>query len=141
MKLDPDFIHHRKIKRDPDCCKLFARRAGSSRSHDVIVAATLLALLVVATAPPSLIPASARRSGLAGPALDLVSAEPVRAQQHDLGSPDLLLSGIAIPHKCLQPEAIRRANSDGNADAHAPDSHAIDFNGIPSGIQMSDLIH
>ena len=50
MKLDPNFVHHRKIKRDLDCGKLFARRAGSSRSHDVIVAATLLALLVVATA-------------------------------------------------------------------------------------------
>jgi hypothetical protein len=50
MKLDPNFVHHRKIKRDLDCSKLFASRAGSSRSHDVIVAATLLALLVVATA-------------------------------------------------------------------------------------------
>jgi hypothetical protein len=49
MKLDPNFVHHRKIKRDRDCGKLFARRAGSSRSHDVIVAATL-ALMVVATA-------------------------------------------------------------------------------------------
>jgi hypothetical protein len=50
MKLDPNFVHHRKIERDLDNGKLFARRAGSSRSHDVIVAATLLALLVVATA-------------------------------------------------------------------------------------------
>jgi hypothetical protein len=48
MKLDPNFVHHRKIKRDLDCGKLFARRAGSSHTHDVIVAATLLALLVVA---------------------------------------------------------------------------------------------
>jgi hypothetical protein len=50
MKLDPNFVHHRKIERDLDHGKLFARRAGSSRCHDVIVAATLLALLVVATA-------------------------------------------------------------------------------------------
>jgi hypothetical protein len=49
MKLDPNFVHHRKIKRDRDYGKLFARRAGSSRSHDMIVAATL-ALMVVATA-------------------------------------------------------------------------------------------
>ena len=48
MKLDPNFVHHRKIKRDLDCGKLFARRAGSSHTHDVIIAATLLALLVVA---------------------------------------------------------------------------------------------
>ena len=50
MKLDPNFVHHRKIKRHLDCGKLFARRAGSSRSHDVIVAATLLALFAVAIA-------------------------------------------------------------------------------------------
>ena len=49
MKLDPNFIHPRKIKRHLDFGKLFARRAGSSRSDDVIVAATLLALLVVGT--------------------------------------------------------------------------------------------
>jgi hypothetical protein len=49
MKLDPNFVHHRKIKRDLDCGKLFGGRAGLSRSHDVIVAATL-ALMVVATA-------------------------------------------------------------------------------------------
>jgi hypothetical protein len=48
MKLDPDFVHHGKTKRDLDSGKPFAIRAGSSRSHDVIVAATLLALLVVA---------------------------------------------------------------------------------------------
>jgi hypothetical protein len=48
MKLDPNFVHRRRTKRDLDCGKSFARRHGSSRSHDVIVAATLLALLVVA---------------------------------------------------------------------------------------------
>ena len=50
MKLDPKFVQHPKIKRDLDCGKPFTRRAGSSRGHDVIVAATLLALLVVAIA-------------------------------------------------------------------------------------------
>jgi hypothetical protein len=48
MKLDPNFIYHRKITGDLDSGKLFARRHGSSRTHDVTVAATLLALLVVA---------------------------------------------------------------------------------------------
>jgi hypothetical protein len=47
MKLDPDFVHHRKVTRDPDRGKFFARRPGSSRCRDVIVAAALLALLVV----------------------------------------------------------------------------------------------
>jgi len=50
MKLDPNFVHHRKINRDLDCGKLFARRAESSRSRDVIVVATLLALFVIAIA-------------------------------------------------------------------------------------------
>jgi hypothetical protein len=50
MKLDPNFVHHHKITRELKCGELFARRAGLSRSHDVIVAATLLALLVVAIA-------------------------------------------------------------------------------------------
>jgi hypothetical protein len=47
MKLDPNLAHHRKITRDMDGGKL-ARSAPSSRSHDAIVAATLLALFVVA---------------------------------------------------------------------------------------------
>ena len=49
MKLVPDFVH-RKTTRDLDWGRLFARRRGSSRTHDVIVAATMLALLVVAIA-------------------------------------------------------------------------------------------
>ena len=48
MKRNPNFVHHRKITKDRDSGKLFARRHGSSRTHDVIVAVTLLALLVVA---------------------------------------------------------------------------------------------
>jgi hypothetical protein len=48
MKRNPNFAHHRKITKDRDSGKLFARRYGSSRTHDVIVAGTLLALLVVA---------------------------------------------------------------------------------------------
>jgi hypothetical protein len=48
VKLDSNLIQHRQITRGVESRKLFARRPGSSRSHDVIVAATLLALLVVA---------------------------------------------------------------------------------------------
>lgn len=48
MKRNPDFVHHRQITKDRDSGKLFARRHGSSRTHDVIVAGTLLVLLVVA---------------------------------------------------------------------------------------------
>jgi hypothetical protein len=55
MKLYPNFLHHRKITRDMDRGKRFAGRPGSSRTHDVIVAATLLALLVVAVVTRSTI--------------------------------------------------------------------------------------
>lgn len=48
MKRNPNFVHHRKITKDRDSGKLFAKRHGSSRTYDVIVAVTLLALLVVA---------------------------------------------------------------------------------------------
>ena len=48
MTLYPSFVHHLKLTRDGDCGTRFARRFGSSRTHDVIIAATLLALLVVA---------------------------------------------------------------------------------------------
>ena len=48
MKLYPNFVHHRKTTRDLNGGKRFAGRHGSSRTHDVIVAAALLALLVVA---------------------------------------------------------------------------------------------
>ena len=44
MKLDPNFVRDRKISGDLESGKLFARRPGTSRSHDVIVAAALLAL-------------------------------------------------------------------------------------------------
>jgi hypothetical protein len=48
MKLDPNFVGHRKITKSLDCGEIFARRPGSSRTHDLIVAAALLALLVAA---------------------------------------------------------------------------------------------
>ena len=48
MKLDLDFVHHRKITGDSESGKSFARRVGSSRGRDLIAAATLLVLLVAA---------------------------------------------------------------------------------------------
>ena len=87
------------------------------------------------------LPAPDAGLGLAGPALDLVGADPVRTQQYDLGSPNLLLRRIAIPYERFQTQTIGGCNNNGNTGAHAPKSHAIDVNGIPSGIQMSDLIH
>jgi len=50
MKLDSNHVRIRKIAGDLASGKLSARRPGTSRSHDVFVAAALLALLLVAVA-------------------------------------------------------------------------------------------
>src|SRR5450756_1545990 len=77
----------------------------------------------------------------AGPAHDLIGANTVSAQQHDLSPPDMLVWGVAIPREHLQTAAVGRLESNGNSGSHAPDSHAWSPLGIPSGIQMSDAIH
>ena len=68
-------------------------------------------------------------------------ANTVGAEQNDLGSPDMLVRGVAIPRERLQPATISGLESDGNSGSHAPNSHASSHLGIPSGIQMSDAIH
>jgi hypothetical protein len=78
---------------------------------------------------------------LAGPAHDFIGANTVRAQQDDLGSPNMLVRGVAIPRERFQTAAVRGLESDGNSGSHAPDSHALSPLGIPSRIQMSDAIH
>jgi len=50
MKLDPNFVDHRQITGNLRSGKVFAWRAGSSRSQNLIVAATLLALFFAAIA-------------------------------------------------------------------------------------------
>jgi hypothetical protein len=63
MKLDPNLVRDRKITGHMESGKLFARRFGTSRSHDVIAAAALLALLVVAIATRAPISAEVGDSG------------------------------------------------------------------------------
>jgi hypothetical protein len=77
----------------------------------------------------------------AGPAHDLIGANTVRAQRHDLSSPDMLVRGVAVPCQRLQTAAVGRLKSNGNSGSHAPDSHAFSSRGIPSRIQLSDAIH
>jgi hypothetical protein len=89
----------------------------------------------------ALLPAPDTGLRLAGPANDLIGANTIRTQQHDLGPPDMLVWGIAIPRERLQTAAIDGLEGDGNSGSHAPDSHADGLLGIPSGIQMSDAIH
>jgi hypothetical protein len=78
MKRNPNFVHHRKITKDWDSGKLFAKRHGSSRTHDVIVAVTLLALLVVAivtraTISNEITDSSADRQSYVAYAIDVVA--------------------------------------------------------------------
>jgi hypothetical protein len=78
---------------------------------------------------------------LAGPAHNLIGADTVCAQQHDLCPPDMFMWRVAIPRDRGQTAAINRLESNGNSGSHAPDLHATSRTGIPSRIQMSDLIH
>ena len=78
---------------------------------------------------------------LAGLTHDLVGADAVRAQQHDRGSPDMLMRRVAISRQRSQTATISRLEGDGYSGSHAPDSHRSSLSGIPSGIQMSELIH
>jgi hypothetical protein len=72
---------------------------------------------------------------------DFMGADTVCAQQNDLGPPDMLLRCVAIPRERRQAAAITGLESEGNSGSHAPDSHMSSPAGIPSRIQMSDLIH
>ena len=72
---------------------------------------------------------------------DLIGADTVRTQQDDLSPPDMLVRGVAVPRQRLQTAAVGRPESNGNSGSHAPDSHALRSEGIPSRIQMSDAIH
>ncbi len=96
---------------------------------------------VVTSLHEALLPAPHTGFRLAGLAHDFIGADAVRAQQDNLGSPDMLMRCIAIPRERGQTAAISGLESDGNSRSHAPDSHVSSPPGIPSGIQMSDLIH
>jgi hypothetical protein len=53
----------------------------------------------------------------------------------------MLLRCVTIPRERLQTTAVTGPESDGNSGSHRPDSHAASPAGIPSRIQISDLIH
>ena len=78
---------------------------------------------------------------LAGLAHDLIGADALGAQQHDLGPPDMLLWCVTIPRERLQTAAITGLEDDGDSCSHAPESHVVSPAGILSRIQMLDLVH
>jgi hypothetical protein len=112
-----------------------------SQRRDARGACLIVQEAVVTRLHEAFLPAPDTGLRLADPAHDFIGADTVRAQQDDLGSPNMFVRGIAIPRERLQTAAIRRLESDGNSNSHAPDSHASSQMGIPSRIQMSDAIH
>ena len=61
-----------------------------------------------------------------------MGADAVRAQQNNLGAPDMLMRGVAIPSERCQTAAVTGLETDGNSGSHAPDSHATSSAGNPS---------
>ena len=124
-----------KCERDDLFGHLGAERRNARRARLIAQQA------IAAFLHEAFLPAPDTGLGFAGAPHDLVRADPVGAQQDDFGAPSVLLRRVAIVDESLQPFAVRRRKGDGDAGAHAPDSHALQVAGIPSGIQMSDLIH
>ena len=87
------------------------------------------------------LPAPYARLGLAGLSHDVDGADAVSAQQDNLGTPDVLLTRVAILDERYQSLTIGRRNAEGNPCAHDPDSHAHSIKGIPNRTLMLDRIH
>ena len=67
----------------------------------------------------------------AGSAHDLGGADAIGRQQDDVGAPNVLLRGVAVPRNRFETAAIGPRDRDGNPGSHAPDSHANRTRGIP----------
>ena len=92
---------------------------GNARGPRLVAQQTLIALL-----HEPLLPTPDAGFGFARPAHDLARADAIGAEQNDIGPPDVLLGGIAVVDQSQQPLAIRWRESEGDARAHAKDSHA-----------------
>jgi hypothetical protein len=79
--------------------------------------------------------------GLAGLAHDRVRADPIRAQQHDLRPPHVLLRRVAVLDQGAEPIKIGGRDGNKSAGSHAAESHAASPPRIDKGIQMEDAIH
>lgn len=91
---------------------------------------------VVAFCGKAFLPAPHAGLRLAGPTHDLGGADAIGGQKHDLGAPDMLLWGVAVPDQCRQAGAIDRRNGERYSCAHAPDSHVHNAKGIPQRTLM-----
>jgi hypothetical protein len=96
--------------------------AGSQRS-DARRPGLVAQETVVSFLHETLLPAPDAGLRFPSPAHDIVGADTIGAQQHDLSPPDMLVWRVAVPREPLQSTAIGRLKIDGNSGSHAPDSH------------------
>jgi hypothetical protein len=106
-----------------------------SQSRDARGACLVAQQAVIAFPHEAFLPAPNAGLRLAGPTHDLVGTDCVTAQQDDLGSPHMLVDGITIPHERHKTAPNGGLEGDRNSGAHAPDSHAEGFRGIPAGFK------
>lgn len=79
--------------------------------------------------------------GLAGPPHDFDVADTIGDEQHDLGTPDVLLRTVAVADPGSQPHMIRRRDGERYSCAHAPGAHAHRQKRIPPRLLMSGGNH
>ena len=67
--------------------------------------------------------------------------EPIGAQQHDTGTPDVLLRRVSIRNERFEPKPIRTGEREGDATAHPARLAGQASNRNPTRTQPSDLNH
>ncbi len=102
-------------------------------------------LIARQTAEPVLqkkfLPAPNAGLGLVGAPHDLVRADAIDGQQHDLGSPNVLLGHVPVLNEGLEPTNVVKRDGESFSCAHRADSHTEAETGILSGTQMLGAIH
>ena len=85
------------------------------------------------------LPAPDASLGLAGLAHDRVGAHTRGAEQHDTGSPNVLLRRVPIPHQRFKPQPVGGRKINDDSWSHATHSHTPTQRGIPSGFNRQIL--
>jgi hypothetical protein len=88
-----------------------------------------------------LLPAPDCGLALAGQTHDLDRSATFTRQQHDPGTPDVLLRAVAIGHHRFKANTVGGTHIDADSFAHATDSHALTTPGILFRILPSDFVH
>ena len=89
----------------------------------------------------ALLPAPDAGFGFARSPRDLVRANAIGGQKHDLSPPDVLLRRVTVPDEGFEPTNIGGRNGERFSCAHRADSHLPQETGIPCRTQMSGSIH